>query len=407
MSVKPLLDRLDEAPFGRFALAAFSDLSRAITKSIFPDQTGISRTSFTLEFAKKELKGLRENSEEFAYGYLSAHRAIKDAFTDEPQTRNASIYAQSYLERVATSSFPSHATRLRIVFQPIEMDLANASKLTSAVELFSTGELTPGQGLPGSPKHQPYDLDLALKHGGAPWSFWREWYQGFLDGKPLDWELQRRVALIPDEDWALGPEHIAEKIEKIRREFDGASRAPKRHEALEPRSVDRILQSRQISAAQLESAAQLIEDARCRYLNDTGANDLPKAFQPLPDVAQRLTTVAAVVRRHSDTGPVEQELREEIGRLNAQVLTLETELAKAQTAKDPVFWKAFKEQAGKSLGDWKLYGSLVGAVWFVSGDVTGLQERLENLGTLWRGFSEAVSSPSDTPIASPPLTTDV
>ncbi len=27
-------------------------------------------------------------------------------------------------------------------------------------------------------------------HGGMPdhaWSFWREWYQGFLDGKPLDW----------------------------------------------------------------------------------------------------------------------------------------------------------------------------------------------------------------------------
>ena len=151
----------------------------------------------------------------------------------------------------------------------------------------------------------------------------------------------------------------------------------------------------------------MIEDARCRYLNDTGANDLPDAFQALPGVAQRLTTVAAVVRRHSDTGSVEQELREEIGRLNAQVLTLETELAKAKATKDPVFWKALKEQAGKSLGDWKLYGSLVGAVWFVSGDVAGLQERLENLGTLWRGFSEAVGAPSEAPIASPPLTTDV
>lgn len=48
------------------------------------------------------------------------------------------------------------------------------------------------------------------------WSFWREWYQGFLDGNPLDWELQRRVALIPDEDWEKGPEHIAKKIEEIK-----------------------------------------------------------------------------------------------------------------------------------------------------------------------------------------------
>ena len=50
-------------------------------------------------------------------------------------------------------------------------------------------------------------------------AFWREWYQGFLDGKPLPWEFQRRVALIPDEDWEQGPEHIAEKIEKIREDY--------------------------------------------------------------------------------------------------------------------------------------------------------------------------------------------
>ncbi len=36
---------------------------------------------------------------------------------------------------------------------------------------------------------------------GKSWSFWREWYQVFLDGKPLDWELQKEVALIPDAEW--------------------------------------------------------------------------------------------------------------------------------------------------------------------------------------------------------------
>lgn len=50
-------------------------------------------------------------------------------------------------------------------------------------------------------------------------NFWRDWYQGFLDGKPLDWELQRRVALIPDADWEQGPAHIAEKIEEIKAKF--------------------------------------------------------------------------------------------------------------------------------------------------------------------------------------------
>ncbi|UWR51839.1 hypothetical protein K4F84_11520 [Phaeobacter inhibens] len=51
-------------------------------------------------------------------------------------------------------------------------------------------------------------------------SFWREWYQGFLDGKPLDWELQRRVALIDDTIWDAGPETVAAEIERIRSLFE-------------------------------------------------------------------------------------------------------------------------------------------------------------------------------------------
>ncbi len=52
------------------------------------------------------------------------------------------------------------------------------------------------------------------------WSFWRDWYQGFLHGKPLDWELQRRVALIPDEDWDKGSAHVAGVIDEIRARFE-------------------------------------------------------------------------------------------------------------------------------------------------------------------------------------------
>lgn len=55
---------------------------------------------------------------------------------------------------------------------------------------------------------------------GKNGAFWREWYQGFLDGKPLDWELQRRVALINDAIWEAGPEAVAEEIEKIRAKFN-------------------------------------------------------------------------------------------------------------------------------------------------------------------------------------------
>ncbi|AUQ63273.1 hypothetical protein [Phaeobacter inhibens] len=53
----------------------------------------------------------------------------------------------------------------------------------------------------------------------SPWVFWETWYQGFLDGKPLDWDLQRRVALIHDAIWDAGPEAVAGEIERIKAEF--------------------------------------------------------------------------------------------------------------------------------------------------------------------------------------------
>lgn len=54
---------------------------------------------------------------------------------------------------------------------------------------------------------------------GRNGAFWREWYQGFLDGKPLDWELQSRVALIDNAIWEAGPKAVADEIEKIRAKF--------------------------------------------------------------------------------------------------------------------------------------------------------------------------------------------
>lgn len=60
-----------------------------------------------------------------------------------------------------------------------------------------------------------------------PFRFWSEWYQGFLDGEPLDWELQRRVALIDNDIWEAGPEAVAEEITRIEADYQAeqASRA--------------------------------------------------------------------------------------------------------------------------------------------------------------------------------------
>lgn len=50
---------------------------------------------------------------------------------------------------------------------------------------------------------------------GPEWDFWQRWYQSFLDGAPLDWGLQQKIALLPEADWRGGAEHIAGKIAEL------------------------------------------------------------------------------------------------------------------------------------------------------------------------------------------------
>lgn len=56
--------------------------------------------------------------------------------------------------------------------------------------------------------------------------FWVDWYWSYLQGKPVDWDLQEAVALIPVEDWNAGPERVAERIREI--EFDFRTRVDRK-----------------------------------------------------------------------------------------------------------------------------------------------------------------------------------
>jgi hypothetical protein len=47
------------------------------------------------------------------------------------------------------------------------------------------------------------------------WDFWLRWWDGMLVGKPLDWTLQRDVALILDDVWKEGPVAVKVEIDRI------------------------------------------------------------------------------------------------------------------------------------------------------------------------------------------------
>ncbi len=261
----------------------------------------------------------------------------------------------------------------------------------------------------GSQRPQPH-LDRwtafsAPLSQNEPWDFWREWYQGFLDGKPLDWDLQHRVALIDDAIWDAGPETVAAEIERIKAEFNTPSSGKERFAKHEPKSASHLIENRIIASASLQGLAAQVTHSIERFHAETGANALPDALEPLTALPALLLAVNAAIQNAPSggiaTSDVEDQLRTEIGRLNAKVAELENELQKASASQSSVFSDAFKKQLGTSLGDWKLYAALCTGLWFVSGDTKGMQRRLENISHYQNMLFGEVSSPAqDAPASS-------
>lgn len=96
------------------------------------------------------------------------------------------------------------------------------------------------------------------------WSFWHRWYDGFLSGNPIDWDVQLAVATLPEEDWGKGSEWIAKRIAEIEARI--------------------ALQKRM---AELEQAL-LAESAEQRGIGD---NHPPEPITDISDVAPELVVV--------------------------------------------------------------------------------------------------------------------
>lgn len=76
-------------------------------------------------------------------------------------------------------------------------------------------------------RHSPPDWFVAseremreiLSRDPETWDFWLRWWDGILTGKPLNWELQKAVALeIPEEAWS-DPKTVAAHIREIEARF--------------------------------------------------------------------------------------------------------------------------------------------------------------------------------------------
>ena len=140
------------------------------------------------------------------------------------------------ISRVATS-FASAANQEQFLFAKTKRDWStrhaydNALSITANVSISDFDEAS-GKGFNQKLWLTQVDFHIPMDQRNIfegyfrreSFEFWRTWHQGFVEGKPLDWEFQRRVALIDEAIWNSGPDAVAAEIERIglRRKVESA-----------------------------------------------------------------------------------------------------------------------------------------------------------------------------------------
>jgi hypothetical protein len=117
-----------------------------------------------------------------------------------------------------------------------------------------------------------------------PWNFWTRWWDGLVTGQSLDWVLQEKVALIPDDIWQEGAAAVARAIREIE-EQDGYH----------------VSQATRAKAEKLLRAALgtfTFDQVRGLITLGPFAEDL--AFIKQPEVIDRFLAAAADVRERID-----------------------------------------------------------------------------------------------------------
>lgn len=83
-------------------------------------------------------------------------------------------------------------------------------------------------------------MRLHLLAAPEKWTFWLEWYEAILEGRPLPWELSYAIATeLEDSDWEAGPEHVQGRIEEIRARYELRQRIAEFEASLEAAAASR------------------------------------------------------------------------------------------------------------------------------------------------------------------------
>ncbi|MCT4685167.1 MAG: hypothetical protein N4A39_15690 [Roseicyclus sp.] len=155
----------------------------------------------------------------FADAAFSAHFAT---FDEDPDSAVASVVHASTRERAEGYSEDDDKDNAlswsHHLWRQAEAD-ALIVQTTGPERLFRT-PLWPQSEPPPEFSQAVEDFLNFSRHSDYPWAFWTKWFCATMAGDPLPWDLQEKIALIPDETWDSGPEAVAEEIARIEAAFE-------------------------------------------------------------------------------------------------------------------------------------------------------------------------------------------
>jgi len=135
--------------------------------------------------------------------------------------------------------------------------------------------------------------------------FWLRWYSAILVGKPLtgDWLSHRKmleeIALLPDEDWEKGAEHIAELIAEIEAKYQPAK--PQPVAKLEPLQIDttKVQAALKVNRLTLPPTLEAVYghlELEIRRLQGINHWPSPEAQDEARDLVRRLLAMAEAIQ---------------------------------------------------------------------------------------------------------------
>ena len=167
--------------------------------------SGVAATYPTPEVRDAAIRAARAAAAAYAAADAAAYAAADAAYAAAAYAAaDAAAYAAAYA-----------ATATAALWHEVERDVG----LLQAGGRLGDTALWAGDVPEWYAREQASTLTNLTLETGEENSFWHRWLEGVRTGNWLDWDLQRRVALIPEDIWAAGPKAVIAEIHGIEREM--------------------------------------------------------------------------------------------------------------------------------------------------------------------------------------------